>query len=443
MGCLRKEDWEGGGTTPRLKSEIFEAGDSEQFEDVLSLSKNDFEERMLTFKDKKGNFIIKSEQNKFLRNALFFYTWLDFFSKNNDLKGFITFLLQRTYLLPIELTGKNFEEAGEKALTIFETLNNRGKSLEDADIFKAKLYNIAKKGSEEDQLISLWGDLKNRCDNLSINIDDLFRYYSHVIRGKEGKTSLEINIRKFFIKMEYSPFFSKSYQEIMVDLFHIADAVEFIDVNKRKSNELAKWLQLIEIYTNQYPKFAVVVYLYINRENYSESDFIDFLKKMVRFSYYAGSTSTIKFSIFNIIRDICLKKEIDDFVQPEVPSDSFVYLGLLKYGYALLAFYLSQDQVLESFNIDKLVTYKDEKVLGGDWDKKKIEMVANSLGNFIVSELPKSNLAIDRKAEYLSSSKIKQVRELSTHLKTFSYQDFQSRDKDLRSYLFRFFQGKI
>jgi uncharacterized protein with ParB-like and HNH nuclease domain len=53
--------------------------------------------------------------------------------------------LRRVYLLPIELIGKTSNEALDKALVIFETINNRGMNLEDADIFKAKLFKRQKR----------------------------------------------------------------------------------------------------------------------------------------------------------------------------------------------------------------------------------------------------------------------------------------------------------
>lgn len=442
LGCLEKEDWEGGKTEPRIKSEIFEASDGDQFTEVLSLKKENFDESMISLKDQKGNFNTKKFPNRFERNALFFYSWVEFYSRENDLKEFIKFLLQRVYLLPIELTGKTFDEAGEKALTIFETLNNRGKSLDDADIFKAKLYNKAKKINEERIFIESWAELKNRCDVLSIKIDDVFRYYSHIIRGREGKTSLEINIRNFFIKMEYSPFILKKYNEILDDLFAIVNVIEYINEEKSKSTELAKWLQLIEIYTNQYPKIAIVVYLFVYKDG-SDTDLISYLKKLVRFSYYAGSTSTIKFAIFNIIRDVSMGKVIAEFIREDIADDYFDYLGLLKYGYALLAFYLSQNIALKSFVIDKLINYKDERYLKEGWNKAKIEAVANSLGNFVILDIPKINTTINNKASHYNTSNIAEIKGLSKRLDDFTYDDFIARDKQLKEILMAFFKGKL
>lgn len=440
--CLIKTNWEGTVKEPRIQSQIFEALDGEQLKEVLDLNENEFKNFASNLIDSKGNFLVSKIKNSFLKNGLFFYSWVEYFKKNNgDMKEFIKYLLQRVYLLPIELSGKTFEEAGERALRIFETLNNRGRSLDDADIFKAKLYNDAKKKGEESRFLDMWVDLKSNCDALTLKIDDVFRYYSHVIRGKEGKTSLEMNIRDFFIKEKYSPFHLKSYDEIMNDLNNIVRAVEYINDERIKSTELAKWLQLIEIYTNQFPRFALVVYVYLNLNNGS-FDLTSFAKKLVRLAYYAGSTSTIKFAIFNVIRDVSLNKNIDDFLKPDINERYFDYLGALKSGYALLAFYLTQNTAMKKYTIDKLVSYKDVRVLK-TWEKEQVEEVSASLGNFVVLDIDKENNTIDKKAQTYAKSQIDEIKKLSLKLNHFTYDDFKERDLEKRILLVDFFKGVI
>lgn len=440
--CFTKKDIYTKSEIYRIESHVFEVPDKEEFETILQYEKNEFDSKLVQFKDSKGNFLIKKFNNRFERNALFFYSWIkDYQEKNDNLKEFIKFLLESTYLLPIELSGDTFEDASTKALKIFETLNNRGKSLDDADIFKGKLYEKAKKDNNVQFLIEQWKFLRESCDYLGIKIDDIFRYYSHVIRGRKGNISPEINIRDFFIKMEYSPFETKNYNEILDDLFSIVESVEFIIREKSKSTELAKWLQLIEIYTNQYPKMALIVYLFLNRHK-GEKELIDFLKKIVRLAYYMGSTSTIKFQIFTIIKEISNNNKIDSQIKSDIKEEYFDYLGLLKNGYALLAFYLTQNEALESFSIDKLINLKDTKYLL-DWDREQIENISNALGNFIILDIEKKNLTIDQKADYYQNSKIESIRELSEQMKNFTYADFIARDKQLKNTLIDFFEGKI
>jgi len=437
---LEKENWEGNETISRIISEIFEANDGFELNEVLQYDKNFFEKR---FSEciKNEKVIEKNCKNRFETNILFFYNWLLYYKNNNGkIEDFVKFLLVRVYLLPIELTGKTQDEANEKALVIFETINNRGKNLEDADIFKAKLYKKAKNINEENIFIKLWIDFKINCENLNLEIDDIFRFYTHIIRGQEEITSSEINLRTFFTLEKYSPFELKKYKEILDDLFKIVEILEFINREKNKETELAKWLQLVDIYTNQYPKFAVVTYLYINHLDSEEleKNFILFLKSLIRFIYYKGATTSIKFEIYNIIRQICNRQNIDNYYV-EIEYDFFNSMGRLKYGFALLAFYSDRKDALINYNIDKIITVKDKNSLNYEWGN--LENIYDRLGNFIVLEISKHNVTFNKKLEYYKTSKLEEVKQLTTN--EFCYQKFNERDTNLKEILIKFFKGEL
>ncbi|KIM08827.1 MAG: hypothetical protein KU29_03665 [Sulfurovum sp. FS06-10] len=424
----------------RIKTEVFESDDKKMLEDVLKYEKEKFKELIRECTNKKGEFKVKNNLNQFQQNSIYFYYWFSYFIEQQkcDIDKFINYLLEKVYLLPIELRGKTKEEAGEKALIIFETINNRGMNLEDADIFKAKLYKRAKTIGEEAIFIDLWKTFKNSCDNLNIEIDDVFRYYSHIIRGEQGITTNETNLREFFTIKDYSPFHLKKYKEIMEDLNQIIEVLEFINQEKQKESQLAKWLQLIEAYTNQYPKFALVVYLYKNR-NFEKIEYI-ILESIVRYVYYYGSTAKIKFEIFNIIKKISKNEIIDSYYQ-NVSIESFEYLGILKYGYALLAFYSDKSIALSKYSTDKIVNLKDKKELA--WNQEELESFVDSLGNFIVLDIPKKSLALDKKIAYYQTSQNKEIEEDSRSLSTLNYNDFQARDKMLKEKLVKFFRGEL
>jgi len=392
-------------------------------------------------------------KNRFEKNIIFFYSWIKSYNKN-DLKDFIRYLLTQVYLLPISLEGNTQEEAREKALKIFETLNNRGKQLSDADIFKAKLYDKANRENNKDKdkdkvngiteaeiFIDGWTTLKSSCDLQGVNLDDVFRYYSHVIRGKNQKTSSEINLRHFFTRLDYSPFNNKNYKEILADLFRIVEVIEFINEEKQKNSKLSKWLQLIELYSNQYPKMLVVVYLF--RQEYNAKKLEIFLKKVVRYAYYKGSTTTIKFEIYNMIRDISLGKEIDEYLQENVKLEEFDYLGGLKNGYALLSFYSKEDNAIGNYSIDRLITYLDKNLSKKKWTKEEIEKASNSLGNFIVLDIKKKNLTIEKKKTYYKESKIKEINSVIDLLENFTFENFLERDRNMKDNLVAFFEGRI
>jgi uncharacterized protein with ParB-like and HNH nuclease domain len=434
---LEQEDWKGNQKKPRIKSDIFEAKDGHDLNSVLMYDKSIFEKRLEECKDRSGNIDEKKCNHRFEINILYFYNWLLFYTgKSNEIEKFTEFFLEKVYLLPIELTGKTQDEANEKALIIFETINNRGMSLEDADIFKAKLYKKAKNVQEADEFIGSWVDFKNSCEYLNLKIDDVFRYYSHIVRGLQGITTSEKSLREFFGRESFSPFETKKYKEILSDLFKIIEALEFINKQKEKENELAKWLQLIESYTNQYPKFAVVTYLFVNDFS-SDNYFVDFLKSLVRYVYYQGSTTRVKFEIYNIIKQVCSKQKIAGYYQ-DLNLQDFNQLGRLKYGFALLAFYVNRENSLSYYSIDKLISLSDKNQLSGDWINAEIEELIDSIGNFVVLDIPKRNTLFNKKIEYYKSSNIYENEPF--FLPSFTYENFKNRDSYLKKQLVDFFK---
>lgn len=437
---LEKDDWEGNNTVPRLRSDVFEAKDDDAFQMVLSYDLVALEARYLKVVDKNGKITERLCRSKFEVNLLYFYSWIKFFQESrSDLKDFISYLLKQVYLLPIELTGPTQEEANEKALVIFETINNRGMNLEDADIFKAKLYNRAKNVGEEKIFIELWSEFKSNCDSLNVNIDDVFRYYSHVIRGKEGITSSETNIREFFTTEKFSPIVLKKYKEVLSDLFKVIEILELLNQEKVKSTESAKWLQVVDAYSNQYPKYAIVNYLFSKTQRIDKT-FENFLRSLIRYIYYQGSTSTVKFEIYNIIKQTSSGQEIDSYLKEDISPAYFNYLGRLKKGFALLAFYLKEQKALPTYNIDKIVSLKDQKSLTDDWLNIDLDTVVDSLGNFVVLDMPKKESTFPKKPEYFSKSKIDEVRSLFKN-GHFTYNDFNQRDQELKHRLVDFFKG--
>jgi uncharacterized protein with ParB-like and HNH nuclease domain len=431
---LEKKDWMGKIDGFRIVSKVFETNDGKSLETILSFEQNDFE-KLLSKCYKKDKFITKSCHNLFEQNSIYFYKWLKDYKQNiGSLQDFIKFLLNQVYLLPIELSGKTLDEAKEKALTIFETINNRGMNLEDADIFKAKLYKKAERISENKIFIEMWNSFRNSCSNLKIEVDDAFRYYMHIIRGKEGITSSEINLRKFFSDMPYSPFRHKKYKEIMEDLFKIIEVLEIINSSKPKS----KFIQLIDIYTNQYPLIVLISYIFKN--GYVDFDNDKFIKNLIRYIYFQGSTTKIKFETYNLIKAIFKNIDTKEYFY-DVDIEYLTKLGNLKNGYTLLGYYL-KNSVLDTVYIDKIVTLKDKNYLVNyyNWNEKEVDEFNNSLGNFVVLDIAKKNLPLEKKVNYwLENSKLDYIK----YLNSLEYDFLKQRDIKIKQNIVSFFKGKL
>ena len=103
-------------------------------------------------------------------------------------------------LLPIEA------ESQDTALRIFSTLNDRGKPLSDADIFKAQFYKYFSGLGKKDEFIRKWKDLEIICDSIfhpltGTPMDELFTRYMYYERAKQGNKSTTTEaLRKFYEK---------------------------------------------------------------------------------------------------------------------------------------------------------------------------------------------------------------------------------------------------
>lgn len=109
----------------KIKSEVFETKDDEIITQIFNYELEDFQMRLSDVLDSKGNI------REYKCKSLFEYSSLLFFQAlHNNTEGHLTdftdFILEHVFLLPIELNGSDIEEANNKALTIFETINNRG-----------------------------------------------------------------------------------------------------------------------------------------------------------------------------------------------------------------------------------------------------------------------------------------------------------------------------
>ena len=157
--------------------------------------------------------------------------------------------------------------------------------LQDADIFKAKLYQMSLTIGKGDEFIRKWKEINSRCEDLNIKIDDLFRYYYHIIRGREGIIVAEKRLREFFQKDNKSPFKKGDYGYVLSSLLDTLDAIEYYRNKLNEPSRLAAWIQILDAYTNQNPVYAFVVYIYYHKTA-SDEELISFLKKILRYCYY-------------------------------------------------------------------------------------------------------------------------------------------------------------
>ena len=201
-------------------------------------------------------------------------------SKNspNQIFEFILALLNYTILLPIDADDQ------ETALTIFNTLNNRGLPLSDADIFKSYIYKRLDETGKK-VFIDKWKKLENDSAKVSESIQSLFYYHMFNIRAKENdvKTTTP-GVRKYYLE--------KGKNRLTVDVIDVlAESLHLWEVvNGRDSIDSESWSQNMDIrkildclssYSNEFWKYPVSIFYmqYKGREDF-EDLFLKFLRKL-------------------------------------------------------------------------------------------------------------------------------------------------------------------
>ena len=432
--------WSGKDQLPKIESKIFENNDDDAIDAIFKYDKEKIESRYKAVATSDGINERKCESKVEYALLYFYQQFVALKDDKFDLAGFAQFLMRRVTMLPIVQSADGQEDAENKALTIFETINNRGMDLEDADIFKARLYDSAYTKEQREEFIAMWVDFKADCDELKLSVDDIFRYYSHIIRGRQRITSNEKRLREFFSNEPFSPLKTLNYKEVLEDLNKILSILKYMNKERGDSNDVGIWLQIVNAYTNQYPTYALVVYLYYNNVDTDEEKhrFISFLQSLIRYWFYMGSTTSVKFNIYNMIKVIANKGEIDANYT-DVAPDYFSHLGRLQNAFALLAYYLdSKEPIPTRFTVDKIVNLRDKDLLGEDWHYQYLSDICNSIGNLVVMDLPKRYNTLTDKYDYYKLSKNEYVKNILTS-KTFTFENYKERNRHLKMLLANFF----
>lgn len=432
--------WSGKDQLPKIESKIFENNDDDAIDAIFKYDKEKIESRYKAVATSDGINERKCESKVEYALLYFYQQFVALKDDKFDLAGFAQFLMRRVTMLPIVQSADGQEDAENKALTIFETINNRGMDLEDADIFKARLYDSAYTKEQREEFIAMWVDFKADCDELKLSVDDIFRYYSHIIRGRQRITSNEKRLREFFSNEPFSPLKTLNYKEVLEDLNKILSILKYMNKERGDSNDVGIWLQIVNAYTSQYPTYALVVYLYYNNVDTDEEKhrFISFLQSLIRYCFYMGSTTSVKFNIYNMIKVIANKGEIDANYT-DVAPDYFSHLGRLQNAFALLAYYLdSKEPIPTRFTVDKIVNLRDKDLLGEDWHYQYLSDICNSIGNLVVMDLPKRYNTLTDKYDYYKLSKNEYVKNILTS-KTSTFENYKERNRHLKMLLANFF----
>lgn len=430
-----------------IYSDVFEVKDQTQIDRVLYKTREDYEKDYLGYLKRGEMSYYKNSPTQVEDNAVAIYALMkEYFGRLGEerQRSFVDFFISKVYLLPIVLKDDDLDEARSNALLVFETINNRGMDLQDADIFKAKLYYMSLSAGKGELFKDQWKTLTSRCEDLELKIDDLFRYYYHIIRGKEGIVMAEKRLREFFQKDVKSPFKTGGYEIILKSLEKTLEAIESYYYKRAETSRLGAWLQVLDAYTNQNPVYAFIVYLYFHKDA-TEEELIAFLKKILRYCYYRGSTMSVKFEFYNIIYKVATGLPVDDYLAKNMDSWMWNSPGRLRKGLSLLAFYLKYPEqvAVRNYKVDKIIKPVDMNSIDPEWPKDSLDDDLNSLGNSIVLDMPQRNTPIYQRYQSYSTSKLEEVSNLIQTSKGYTFDQFKERKQEIAKTLEDFFVNGI
>lgn len=229
---------------------------------------------------KTGHSTPKNKSN-YSVNYRLFKRWIE--DLNSEKPGYLLYLARRTLnnciLLPIEADNQN------TALRIFTSLNDRGRPLEDSDIFKAQLYKFyLKRGStEKNRFVERWKDLAELCNKnfhprKGTPIDDLFRRYMYYLMARaEIKNDTFPDMRDYYEKDGYKVLQSdKTFNELET-LAQFWDDVA--TRNEKFSKRVLRRLYVLSWAPYNIWAYLVSMYFLGNRE-LDEEKFHNFLNKI-------------------------------------------------------------------------------------------------------------------------------------------------------------------
>jgi len=401
-------------------------------------------------------------KDKYSTNYRFFETkWEEFAKDNLNWNELCVTILHKCIILPIECN------TSETALTIFSTLNDRGMPLADSDIFKAKIYkSIPADG--KGKFTETWKELATICDESKesgLSINDVFRYYSHVLRAQKGDKSKEIGLRKFYgndrlndiSTMKNVVVIAKLWQSI--NLGKTPDSQEGYEI----STDARQYLHCLSKYPNDFWKYATTVFFMKNRGSDSfDDDFVRFLKKMIAFLFtkflISPTVNAIKDDIFTACthlwneNEFRVKSEFSEFNWESVSQRMGESYGL-RFSTALLLLdaYLHPSQkelILEKCQIEHIFPKKWQGTNYNGWNEKEAERYLDQLGNKVIIEkrvnIQAGNGYFGKKKMKYQESQIARVLDLAKYPNDdWDKENIEARESEFRKRLIDFFKEQL
>ena len=361
---------------------------------------------------------------------------------SDELNKLILTFLDNVVLLPILC------ETEDDALNIFETINNRGLSLSDADIFKSKLY-AGIESSKRGEFIDEWNELYDQ--------EDLFRILMYICRAQENDISREKGLRSYFSSKTGR---LQNPGDVMASLKKINAIID----TKTGSYNDSLW-NILENYPNKYWRYPLYVFLHKyliwkkDGELYLPEEYYEEYKKLVMLTTAYYFVKGVVYNSVNTVKDttfkVCAKIENnDDYLSEYIDNmgnDLKIFydklksadLGRCKRGIILLSGFLNESQSVEDFydlilnsniEIEHILPRKWSD--NNDWDEQEAKEVMETLGNLAPFEkklnISASNEFFKKKKKAYEESKFADIQDL-VKLDKWDYDEVKIREKNIIS----------
>ena len=394
-------------------------------------------------------------------NYRFFKKQCDEYAVTNPMqwKQLCITILQKCIILPIEC------DTPETALTIFSTLNDRGLPLADSDIFKAQIYRNLATEEKRKEFTNTWKELMHICKQSGISLDDVFRYYTHILRAKSNDKSKEVGLRKFYAEDKY---IRLKDETLITEITALANFWRYVnvgvepedDINYEVSNEARKHLHCLSCYPNEFWKYATSVFFLKNQNSETfDADFCKMLKKLIAFLFAkfidAPSVNAIKDDIYTSCISLQNQNELqiritinEELLNQQIDSHSS---SRLSRALLLLDAYLNPNQIdliPGTFDIEHIFPKKWQDTNYNGWNINDAVLYLDRFGNKVVFEkklnIQAGNGYFGVKKQKYGLSKIACVLDLSIYYKNdWVKEDIEARELKFKSTLIDFFKVQL
>lgn len=402
----------------------------------------------------------ESESNSFYAiNYSFFLNKCNEFAKDNPMndkwKELCLCILEKCIVLPIEC------EDLDSALTIFGTLNDRGLPLSDSDIFKAELYKLKKSKEEKAEFTKDWKALTETVGDGGFTLDDLFRYYTHIIRANKKDRSKEIGLRRFYAGKDtkYVYFKEDNFFDNITELAEFWKALNDMADQEYSTLEARKYIHCLSCYPNEYWKYPVSVFYFKHKgDDDFKNIFTVFLGQLMSYllvSFVVKPTvNAIKDPIYKFCVDLWHEDRVNfDFTLPvEFESTLSTHSSLkISRSMILLHSYLHDENqaiIEKSFEIEHIFPKKWQDTNYNGWNKEDAEIHLDMFGNKIALEkklnIQAGNGYFGQKKVRYGESGILEIKSLAIYdSDDWVKEDIEKRNENMFKKLKAFFENNL